>query len=121
MEFRRLIQHCDGLLIASPEYAHGISGVMKNALDWLVAGTEFIGKPVALFNASARATLAYTALAETITVMSGKLVEDACVTIPLVGEQLNLYAVTANPKLSGSIRGSAPGIGVGNLAAVSCD
>jgi NAD(P)H-dependent FMN reductase len=27
----------DALLMASPEYAHGISGVMKDALDWLVS------------------------------------------------------------------------------------
>lgn len=25
-----------GVLIASPEYAHGVTGVMKNALDWVV-------------------------------------------------------------------------------------
>ena len=36
----------DGLLICSPEYAHGVAGVMKNALDWLVGGSEFVGKPV---------------------------------------------------------------------------
>ena len=30
------VGYCHGVLISSPEYAHGISGVMKNALDWLV-------------------------------------------------------------------------------------
>jgi chromate reductase, NAD(P)H dehydrogenase (quinone) len=34
--FRRVIAKADGLLISSPEYARGVSGVMKNALDWVV-------------------------------------------------------------------------------------
>src|ERR1700750_2823244 len=34
--FRSAVGHADALFIASPEYAHGISGAMKNALDWLV-------------------------------------------------------------------------------------
>ncbi|WP_298254407.1 NAD(P)H-dependent oxidoreductase [Bradyrhizobium sp.] len=36
--FRQIIGATDGLLISSPEYARGVSGVMKNALDWLVGG-----------------------------------------------------------------------------------
>jgi chromate reductase, NAD(P)H dehydrogenase (quinone) len=58
---------CDGLLISSPEYAHGVPGVLKNALDWLVSGFEFIDKPIALFNASPRATHAQAALTEIVT------------------------------------------------------
>src|SRR5471030_109045 len=35
--FRSQVADADALLIASPEYAHGITGTMKNALDWLVS------------------------------------------------------------------------------------
>jgi NAD(P)H-dependent FMN reductase len=46
--FRTIIGAADGLLISSPEYARGVAGVMKNALDWLVSSFEFPNKPVAL-------------------------------------------------------------------------
>jgi len=34
VQFRHQIERCDGLVISSPEYNHGIPGVLKNALDW---------------------------------------------------------------------------------------
>src|SRR4249920_3904910 len=72
--FRSAILKSDALLIASPEYAHGISGVMKNALDWLVGDEDFAGKAVALVNASPRARHAYESLAEVLKTMSATLV-----------------------------------------------
>ena len=49
------IRAADAVLIASPEYNGGISGVMKNALDWLsrVKEPALRGKPVALLSAAA--------------------------------------------------------------------
>lgn len=52
-EFRRLLAEAGGILICCPEYAHGVPGAFKNALDWIVSSGEFTDKPVALFMASA--------------------------------------------------------------------
>ena len=75
----------DALLVASPEYAHGITGVIKNALDWMVGNESFINKSVALFNASPRAIHAQAALRETLITMSANIVDSACITVPVLG------------------------------------
>jgi chromate reductase len=52
---KRLISSCDGVLISTPEYNHGIPGVLKNALDWLSRPSPascFKEKPVSIISAS---------------------------------------------------------------------
>lgn len=56
-----IIGQAHGLLFSCPEYARGIPGSFKNMLEWLVSSEEFPGKPVALFNASPRASHAQAA------------------------------------------------------------
>jgi chromate reductase len=49
------IAEADALLIATPEYNHGIPGVLKNALDWAsrpVRRSPMAGKPTAIMGAA---------------------------------------------------------------------
>jgi len=53
--FKRIIAESDGVLIATPEYNHGIPGVLKNALDWAsrpVFESCFKHKPVSIISSS---------------------------------------------------------------------
>jgi NAD(P)H-dependent FMN reductase len=97
---RRLVGECDGILISSPEYAHGVPGSLKNALDWLVSCAEFPGKPVALINTAPRAVHAQAALAETLRTMSARLVEAAGLSLPLTGRSLDGAAIAADAELA---------------------
>jgi chromate reductase len=103
---RTAIGNADGILISSPEYARGVAGVMKNALDWLVGSFEFPGKPVALINTSPRATHALAALTLTLETMSARLVTSACLTLPLLGTPNDEDSILANDDLTEPLRGA---------------
>ncbi len=102
---RAAVHAAQALIIASPEYAHGISGVMKNALDWLVSDEAAVGKPIALVNTSGRAHHAYDALREVLTTMSTDVVPSASVTLPLLGTCTTEEEMVGSPHVSRAIRG----------------
>lgn len=71
--FRVALAWADGVAISSPEYAHGIPGAFKNALDWVVGSAEFDGLPTLLLCASARPQHAPAHLAEVLRTMGAKV------------------------------------------------
>ena len=94
---RELVGVSDAIIIAAPEYAHGVPGALKNALDWLVAAETFAGKPVVLINASPRAFHAQASLRETLVTMAARLVPEAFATLSLAAKSFAAEDVLADP------------------------
>lgn len=93
--WREELARADMLLLVSPEYAHGVTGVIKNALDWIVGSGELVGKLLAFPNLSTRAHLAQNQLAETLHLM-GCRQSEACSPRSSEGQPLTLPAMNAH-------------------------
>jgi NAD(P)H-dependent FMN reductase len=94
LEARRLIEavsEADGVIVSSPEYAHGVPGGLKNALDWLVSRDAAVGKPAMLIHASRRSLFARAALAEIMRTMSFDLYAGAELEIALLGKKADEF------------------------------
>jgi NAD(P)H-dependent FMN reductase len=110
------VTQADGLIVSCPEYAHGVPGGMKNALDWLVSRDAAVGKPAMLVHASPRSLYARAALAEIMRTMSFALYEERALEIALLGknpaEMEMILAEDANRRaMREAVRGFAEFIG----------
>jgi NAD(P)H-dependent FMN reductase len=103
-QLRALVGAADAVLISSPEYAHGVPGSLKNALDWLVSGSEIPYKPVGLLNVSSRSTHAHASLAETLKTMSTIVVPEASITVALDGRRLDAETIAGTPEHATALR-----------------
>lgn len=73
---RAQVGAASALAISSPEYAHGMPGALKNALDWLVSAVEPIDKPVLLISASpSGAAHAHAQFLEVLRTMSMRVID----------------------------------------------
>ena len=102
--FRDLLERSSAVVISSPEYAHGLPGVLKNALDWVVGSGEFVDKPVVLLNASPRASHAQRQLEEILTTMNARVLREAFVSLNLLSSGLDAVGIAAHPEHSRSLK-----------------
>lgn len=83
-EFRRELKEAEGILICTPEYAMGVPGTLKNAIDWTVSSMEFSHKPVALITASSSGQKAHLSLIETLKVIESDIPDSSQLLISFV-------------------------------------
>jgi chromate reductase len=103
--FRDLLIAGDGIVISSPEYAHGVPGALKNALDWVVSTGELVGIPVLLINAApAGGEFAQASLVETLSVMNWNLLREASLLAPFVMRKLDAEGNVNDDETASAIR-----------------
>lgn len=49
-DLRTQLREADAVLICTPEYIHGMPGVLKNMLDWVASSGEFVHNPVGVLS-----------------------------------------------------------------------
>lgn len=104
---RTLLRQADAALICTPEYIHGMPGVLKNMLDWLASSGEFVDKPVGVVSAGPSDTggsRAHAALTYTLSILTAKLPEEASLIVPFVRTKLNTSGHLIDPKTAEQLR-----------------
>ena len=92
VRFREQISIADAVLICTPEYAYGMPGSLKNALDWLVSSASLYKKSVAALSASPSprgGDRALTWLRQTLAALDANVLEEASFPISIVREEIS--------------------------------
>ncbi len=106
-EFRSRMARVDGVIISSPEYAHGVPGSLKNALDWLVSGSEVVGKPVLLINASpSGGRFAQESLTRILSVMTMRVLVEDSLAAPVVRKAFDAQGRIVDPRVESALSAS---------------
>lgn len=93
LELRKKLKQADGILICTPEYAMGVPGTLKNAIDWTVSSCEFSKKPVALITASSVGEKAHASLLETLKIIESNITSDTQLLISFAKTKISSDAV----------------------------
>lgn len=88
-ELRQLITNADAIIICTPEYAFGVPGQLKNALDWLVSSGTLVDKPVTLITASSSGEYAHPSLLRTLGALSANVIEEASLLVPFIRSKMD--------------------------------
>jgi NAD(P)H-dependent FMN reductase len=88
IELLSQVQNADAVVFSTPEYAGGLPGSLKNLLDWTVGGGQLYQKPVGWLDVAnpGRGGGARTQLRTVLEYVGARVIDAACVHVPLGGD-----------------------------------
>ncbi|MFN8672463.1 MAG: NADPH-dependent FMN reductase [Candidatus Sericytochromatia bacterium] len=81
LDFRKLIETSDGVIICTPEYIFSIPSGLKNAIEWCVSTIVFLDKPLGIITASANGIKAHEELQLIMKTVSAKFTNETTLLI----------------------------------------
>ena len=94
---REKLSQADGVIICTPEYAFGVPGALKNALDWTVSSDSFSGKPTTLITASTGGENAHEAMIKVLGAIDAKLSPETTLLIKFVRSKMDTNGNVTDP------------------------
>jgi len=86
--FLNKLSEADSILICTPEYAFGVPGSLKNALDWTVGTMEMNNKPTALITASTGGERGHESMLHTLTALTARVAEGNSLLISFIRSKI---------------------------------
>lgn len=108
IEFKDKVRTANSVIICTPEYAFGIPGSLKNALDWTVGSGEFVDKPVGLITASSVGDKGHSAMLLVLSAISAKVIKDATLLISAVRSKIAADGTIIDTELLNVLRKVIP-------------
>jgi len=105
--FRQHLKIADGIIICTPEYAFGVPGTLKNALDWVVSSGELNEKPAIAISASPMyegGLKAMTSLRLTLSALGTLMNEKSHLSIPNILNKINSNAEILDAQLNNDLK-----------------
>jgi NAD(P)H-dependent FMN reductase len=104
---RAALTAADAVVVSTPEYAFGVPGALKNALDWTVASGDFAGKPTAAISSSPSdlgGDKAYASLLLTLGAMQARLPTNGGLIVPFVRKKLDARGAVVDAATADALR-----------------
>jgi NAD(P)H-dependent FMN reductase len=102
--FYDALSQADGVLICTPEYAFGVPGSLKNALEWPVGAGSLVNKPVALITAASSGEKGHAALLQILTALSANINAERSLLISFIRSKINSEGAITDPATEQSIK-----------------
>jgi NAD(P)H-dependent FMN reductase len=101
---RNLITNADAIIICTPEYAYGVPGQLKNAIDWMVSSGSFSGKLTALITASTGGENAHTALLKILGAVDAIVPAEATLLVSYIRSKMNAEGIVTDKETAEGIK-----------------
>lgn len=103
-QLRDKVAGADAVVICTPEYIFSLPGILKNALEWLVATTVLSDKPMALITAAASGDKAKESLELIIKTLGGKFNQDTSIHIRRIAGKFDSNGQLNDPSVIASLQ-----------------
>ena len=102
-EWRRAVNESSAVLFVTPEYAYGIPGTLKNALDWLVGSGDISGKPTGLITAATGGEYAHADMRNTLRALNARTTESSRLLLPFIRSKMDSQGEFTDPGIAAAV------------------